>query len=208
MEIEVTVLTVGPIQTNCYIVNKKGESSCVVIDPGAEEEKIAAYIQKKGMKNEAILLTHGHFDHITGVSGLISLAGGKVYACEKEREILMDPNMNSSALMGYEVALEPEIFLRDRQKFTVAGIEFEVMHTPGHTAGGCCYYQREEGLLFSGDTVFMESVGRTDFPTGNSRELLDSLRNKILTLPPEVQIYPGHGPDTTVAYEMANNPYA
>lgn len=208
MEIEVTVLTVGPIQTNCYIVNQKGGTSCLVVDPGEDAEKIADYIQRKGLKNEAVLLTHGHFDHVTGVHPLVSLVGGRVYAFDQERELLMDANLNGSAMMGYEVALEPECFLRDGQRITVAGIEFRVIHTPGHTSGSCCYYQEEEKLLFSGDTIFMESVGRTDFPTGNGRQILDSLRNKILTLPSEVQIYPGHGPDTTVGYEMANNPYA
>jgi glyoxylase-like metal-dependent hydrolase (beta-lactamase superfamily II) len=208
MEIEVTVLTVGPIQTNCYIVNQKGNNSCVVVDPGEEAEKIAAYISKKGLKNEAVLLTHGHFDHISGVSELVSLVGGKIYAYEGEKELMMNPDMNGSTMMGYQIALEPECLLKDKQKITLAGIEFHVIHTPGHTAGGCCYYQPEEKLLFSGDTIFMESVGRTDFPTGNSSKLIDSVRNKVLTLPSEVHIYPGHGPDTTVAYEMANNPYA
>lgn len=208
MEIEITILTVGMIQTNCYIVNRKDESSCIVIDPGAEAKKIAEYIERKNLKNEAILLTHGHFDHIMGVKELISLVGGEVYACEEERELLADPEMNVSSSMGRSASVTPDHFLRDGQHFTVAGIEFEVIHTPGHTKGGCCYYQKEEKLLFSGDTVFMESVGRTDFPTGNSRELLQSLREKILTLPSEVQIYPGHGPDTSVGYEMAYNPYA
>ena len=205
---EITVLTVGPVYTNCYIVNKEGSASCLVVDPGDEGEKIASYIKKKNLSCEGILLTHGHFDHITGVSELISLVGGKVYACEKERELLMDPQLNASALTGQEVALEPEILLRDDQHFEAAGLAFRVIHTPGHTKGGCCYYSEEEKILFSGDTIFMESIGRTDLPTGNGRELLDSVRNKVLTLPDDVKIYPGHGPETNVAYEAANNPYA
>lgn len=205
---EITVLTVGPVYTNCYIVNKEGSKSCLVIDPGEDAEKIADYIRKKSMKLEGILLTHGHFDHITGVSKLVSLAGGKVYACREEKEVLANPQLNGSVMMGYEVALEPEVFLRDGQQLTLADLQFRVIHTPGHTKGGCCYYAEEEKILFSGDTIFMESIGRTDFPTGNSRELMDSIRNKILVLPDEVQIYPGHGPDTSVAYETANNPYA
>lgn len=205
---EITILTVGPVQTNCYIVNKEGSTSCIVIDPGEEADKIASYIRKKGWKNEGILLTHGHFDHITGVSELVSLVGGKVYAYEGEKELMGDPRQNGSMMMGYELALEPECLLRDRQKFSVAGMDFKVLHTPGHTKGSCCYYAEEEKILFSGDTIFMESVGRTDFPTGSARELIDSVRNKVLMLPSDVKIYPGHGPETTVAYEMANNPYA
>ena len=205
---EIAILTVGPVQTNCYIVNKEGSSSCIVIDPGEEAEKIAAYIGKKGLKNEGILLTHGHFDHITGISGLLSLVGGKVYAYETERELMMDPRQNGSVMMGYELAMEPERLLRDGQVLSIAGMDFKVIHTPGHTKGSCCFYSEEDKILFSGDTIFMESVGRTDFPTGNARELMDSVRNKVLSLSPDVTIYLGHGPETDVAYEMANNPYA
>lgn len=206
---EVTVLTVGPVYTNCYIVNKENDSTgCVVIDPGEDAEKIASYIRKKNLTCEGILLTHGHFDHITAVSELHSLVGGKIYAYEKEKELLADPMLNSSAMVGYEVGIEADVWLRDGQMLEIAGMQFQVIHTPGHTTGGCCYYAESDKLLFSGDTIFMESIGRTDLPTGNSRELIDSVRNKVLTLPNDVTIYPGHGPKTTVAYEVANNPYA
>lgn len=207
-KMEITILNVGPVCTNCYIVNREGSKSCLVIDPGEDAEKIAGQIKKNGFDCEGILLTHGHFDHITGVSGLLSLVGGKVYACEEEREVLSSPQINASVMMGYETALEPEVWLRDGQILDVAGITFRVIHTPGHTRGSCCYYAAQDKVLFSGDTVFMESVGRTDFPTGNERELLDSVRNKILTLPDDVTIYPGHGPKTNVRYEAVNNPYA
>lgn len=205
---EITILTVGPIQTNCYIINREGSSDCVVIDPGEEADKIASYVSRKGLKNQGILLTHGHFDHITGVSGLVSKIGGKVYAYEGEKELMMDPGQNGSVMMGYELALEPECLLRDGEILSIAGMDLKVIHTPGHTRGSCCYYAEEEKILFSGDTIFMESVGRTDFPTGSARELIDSVRNKVLSLPSDVKIYPGHGPETSVAYEMANNPYA
>lgn len=205
---KITVFTVGPVSTNCYIVYQESSSACVVIDPGAEAQKIASYIKKEALSCEGILLTHGHFDHIMGVSELVSLAGGKVYACDKERELLGDPQLNASSMTGYETALEPECFLRDGQVLEIAGLQFRIIHTPGHTRGGCCYYAEEDKILFSGDTIFMESIGRTDLPTGNERELLASVRNKILTLPDDVRIYPGHGPETSVAYEAANNPYA
>lgn len=205
---EVTVLTVGPVFTNCYIVNEEGKDSCLVIDPGDEAKKIAEYIQKRNKKMEAILLTHGHFDHMIGVRELMSLLGGKLYAYQDEKELLMDPQLNVSNQIGYEMSLEADVLLRDHQKITVAGMTFEVIHTPGHTKGSCCYYSEEHQTLFSGDTIFMESVGRTDLPTGNERELIDSVRNRVLTLPSNVKIYPGHGPETNVAYEVANNPYA
>ena len=120
----------------------------------------------------------------------------------------MDPRQNGSVMMGYELAIEPENLLRDGEILSVAGMAFKVIHTPGHTGGSCCFYQEEEKILFSGDTIFMESVGRTDFPTGSAKQLIDSVRNKVLVLPSDVQIYPGHGPETSVAYEAANNPYA
>lgn len=205
---EITLLMVGPIQTNCYVASKEGSASCVVIDPGEEAGKIADYMKKKELVCEGILLTHGHFDHITGVAELASLTGAKVYAYEGERELMMDPAQNGSVMVGYEVALEPENLLRDNQILSIADMDFQVIHTPGHTVGGCCYYAKDEKVLFGGDTIFMESVGRTDFPTGNGRQLIDSIREKILVLPEEVQIYPGHGPETSVGYEKQNNPYA
>ena len=205
---EITILTVGPIQTNCYIAAMDGKNECIVIDPGEEADKIAGYIEKKGLTCQGILLTHGHFDHITGVPQLAARTGAKVYAYEGERELMMDPEMNGSALVGYEMALEPEILLRDGQTLEIAGIKFKVIYTPGHTVGGCCYYEEEQKVLFSGDTIFMESVGRTDLPTGNGRLLLESVRERVLTLPEDVQIYPGHGPETTVGYEKRNNPFA
>lgn len=208
MEIEIAMMTVGAIQTNCYIVNQKGSRECVVIDPGDEAEKIDAYLKKKGLSSRGILLTHGHFDHIMGVTRLQALAGGSLYACEEERELLADPDMNVSRMTGGETALEADVLLRDGQTLALAGMEFKVIHTPGHTIGSCCYYLEKEKILFSGDTIFMESVGRTDFPTGSGRQLLESVRERVLTLPPDVRIYPGHGPETSVAYEKQNNPYA
>lgn len=208
MDIEITMLMVGAIQTNCYIVNRKGSTDCIVIDPGDEAEKIASYLEKKGLSNQGILLTHGHFDHIMGVSKLQSLAGGTLYAYEGEKELLADPGLNVSYMVNEETALEAEVLLRDGQTLEIAGMDFTVIHTPGHTTGSCCYYLEQEKILFSGDTIFMESVGRTDFPTGNGRQLLESIRSRVLVLPPEVQIYPGHGPETSVAYEKQNNPYA
>lgn len=207
-KMDISVLTVGPIQTNCYVVHQEGNSQCVVIDPGEEAAKIADFLKRKGLECKGILLTHGHFDHITGVAELAAATRAKTYAYEDEKDLMMDPALNGSSLMGYEVALEPEVLLKDRQNLEIAGMRFQVIHTPGHTKGGCCYYSEEDKVLFCGDTLFMESIGRTDFPTGNGRELIDSLKNRLLVLPGDVTAYPGHGPETTIDYEQANNPYA
>ena len=208
-DIAVKQVVVGPIQTNCYIVYKKGASSCVVIDPGYDGERIAGFIKEQGMSLDAVLLTHGHFDHFEGVPALTAELPAKVYILDLEQDLIRDPKKNGSAgLMRREKAIEVENVCHDGEVLKLAGIEFKVIHTPGHTAGGCCYYIEEKGLLFAGDTIFMESIGRTDLPTGDMSEILRSIREKILTLPDYVKILPGHGPVTDVAYASAYNPYA
>ena len=135
--------------------------------------------------------------------------GGKVYILEDEMDLITDPMKNGSmGLMGSGSAIEPECTVRDGEILSLAGMDFKVIHTPGHTKGGCCYYLEDEGVIFVGDTIFMESIGRTDLPTGSMKEILSSVREKILTLPDDTKILPGHGPATDVAYEAANNPYA
>lgn len=199
---------VGGVGTNCYIVRKKDSDVCVVIDPGDSGRELANFIKENGLKLEDILLTHGHFDHIMGVTDLMAQAGGRLCALEEERALLEDAGLNLSAMTGGAVSLQADVFLRDRQVYEAAGMKFTVIYTPGHTKGSCCYYMEKEGLLFSGDTLFLESVGRTDLPTGNSSAILTSLREKVLTLPPEVKVFPGHGPETRIGYERENNPYA
>lgn len=199
---------VGAVGTNCYIVRKEGSDKCVVIDPGDSGRELAKYIKEEGLSVEDVLLTHGHFDHIMGVSGLVAEAGGKVCILEDEADLVKDTGLNASSMIGVSVSLEADVLLRDGQVYESAGMKFEVIHTPGHTKGSCCYYMKEEGVLFSGDTLFMESIGRTDLPTGNGRAIMDSLNQKVLTLPEEVKVFSGHGPVTDIGYERANNPYS
>ena len=124
-KMDISVLTVGPIQTNCYVVHQEGNSQCVVIDPGEEAAKIADFLKRKGLECKGILLTHGHFDHITGVAELAAATRAKTYAYEDEKDLMMDPALNGSSLMGYEVALEPEVLLKDRQNLEIAGMRFQ-----------------------------------------------------------------------------------
>lgn len=199
---------VGNVGTNCYIVRRENSARCVVIDPGDSGRELAKYIKDNGLVLEDILLTHGHFDHIMGVKALMADAGGRLCVLEEEKDLLEDPGLNVSAMAGGAVSLQADVLFRDGQVYDTADMKFEVIHTPGHTRGSCCYYMRDEALLFSGDTLFLESIGRTDLPTGNSSTIINSLKEKVLTLPADVKVFPGHGPATDIGYERENNPYA
>lgn len=201
-------VVVGSVGTNCYIVHKKDSEHCFVVDPGDSGDKIANYIRNQKMILDHILLTHGHFDHIQGVRDLKNAIRCEICALDIEKELLSDARMNVSAMTGRPEELEADIWLRDGQQFESAGIAMKVIHTPGHTKGSCCYFLEEQKVLFSGDTLFMESVGRADLPTGNEKDLMQSVREKVLTLPGETKVFSGHGPATSIEYEQANNLYA
>ncbi len=201
-------VVVGSVGTNCYIVHKKDSEHCFVVDPGDSGDKIANYIRDQKMILDHVLLTHGHFDHIQGVRDLKNAIRCEICALDVEKELLSDARMNVSAMTGRPEELEADIWLHDGQQFESAGIAMKVIHAPGHTKGSCCYFLEEQKVLFSGDTLFMESVGRADLPTGNEKDLMQSVREKVLTLPSETKVFSGHGPSTSIEYEQANNPYA
>lgn len=203
-------IVVGMVQTNCYFVTNTSTKETLIIDPGAEEKRILDYLREKELKPCAILLTHGHFDHIMAVNELRQALSVKVYACKEERELLEDTALNCSYDFGKPYQVVADVLLKDGAEFSAAGFSVKLLHTPGHTAGSCCYHVvAEEGqeALFSGDTVFMESVGRCDLPTGNVRKIVESLK-KLLKLEADLLVYPGHGPRTSIGYEQKNNPYA
>ena len=194
-------------QTNCYYVYREGADEIVIIDPGSNGEMVYDDIKGLGFEKIAgILLTHGHGDHTGGARRLKELSGAKIYAYEDEAEILKDPEKNLSGWFGTAYGFDADEYFHDKQTFTMAGVEFTVFHTPGHTKGGCCYYVEEDGVLFCGDTIFNGSVGRTDFYSGSLKELARSIRDRILTLPDETKLYSGHGDRTTVEYERNYNP--
>ena len=199
---------VGPIQTNCYFLYREDTKECLIIDPGYEADKIEAYVQKKQLHEAGILLTHGHFDHITAADEVRKKFQTKIYASGKEKELMADPRMNVSVMMGESVSLKADVWLEDGQELEMLGETMRCILTPGHTGGGMCFYFPKACMLFSGDTLFQESVGRTDFPTGSSRELIRSVREKLLVLPEAVRVYPGHGLMTTIRDEQMFNPYA
>lgn len=207
-KMRVKSLIVGMVQTNCYLVYDEETKQTAIVDPGDGADIISSECKKLGLKPEAILLTHGHFDHIMAAAALREEWGLKIYACEKELEVLRDGSKNM--MLTYyrkSYALEPDVMVRDGETFEVAGFTWKVIETPGHTIGSCCYYVEDEDVLFSGDTLFHQSYGRVDFPTGNAMEMLASVK-KLLGLPEDVMVYPGHMDATTIGFEKKYNPLA
>ena len=189
----ITTLPLGMLQTNCYIIENEGR--CLIIDPGDEAEKLEAYLQERGLTPEAILLTHGHFDHVGAVKTLAADTDCRVFLCENDLAL---PKVMTRDLLHYTDAFT------HGQELTLAGLTFTVHHTPGHTPGSVCL--RFGDILFTGDTLFAGSIGRTDFPCGSNREMMDSL-DYLKTLEDHLTVYPGHGPSTTMGREKQYNPY-
>ncbi len=205
---QVRCYTLGGIQTHCYFLINEETKETLVVDPADHEEVIADKLDKWGLKLKGILLTHGHGDHMMAASGLRERYGVPLLAHEAESELLLDPWMNqSAALFGRPVSLKADRLLKDGEMVGLAGLSLEVLFTPGHTPGGCCYYSKEDQVLISGDTLFCGSVGRTDFPGGSMRTLLSSVGSKLLPLPDETRVYPGHGEMTVMEQERKYNPY-
>ena len=200
-------MVLGGCQTNCYFVYREGSNRVIFIDPADDGQYIYNTLKSKGFEVEAILLTHGHFDHIWGCSKLRQLTGAKVYALDKEEELLQSSALNVSEDAGRACTVKANQFLKDHEQITILDIPFEVLATPGHTQGSCCYYFYEDGILLSGDTLFEESVGRTDLPTGSLSELTRSVKKQLDPLPDEVKVYPGHADATTIGHERHYNPF-
>ena len=206
-DIQIQCMVLGAVQTNCYIIENTALHRALVIDPADNAEAITKVLKEAEMELEAILLTHGHFDHGLAAPALSSAMRAQVYANEAEAPLLADPHMTASFMVGREFAMEPDVLVRDGQELQLAGVRIQVIHTPGHTAGGTCYYLPEYGILFAGDTLFAGSVGRTDLPTGNGPRLIASIKEKLLVLPGETLVLPGHGGQTTIENESKFNPY-
>lgn len=208
-EIKVGRIVMGVCQTNCYFLYREGQQEVIVVDVPDKGRYLNETLEKNGFRVAGIFLTHGHFDHIWGAEELKEAAGSQVliHAHEAEKEILTDAHKNVSDQAGRPATLEADVYVKDGQEITVAGMTCKVIATPGHTAGGCCYYFEEEGFLLSGDTLFQESVGRTDFPTGSMSTLVRSIKEKLFVLPDETTVFPGHGDSTTIGEEKKYNPF-
>ena len=215
-QIKIGKMVLGVCQTNCYFLYREGGAECIVVDPADQGVNIFRALQKNGFRVAGILLTHGHFDHIWGLDELRDAANAaadedaepaKAYAYEAERVLLQDADKNVSRQAGRPCKTYADVYVKDGQEITIAGMTCKVIATPGHTAGGCCYYFEEAGFLLSGDTLFAESVGRTDFPTGSMSTLVRSVRERLFVLPDDTKVYPGHGESTTIGHEKEYNPF-
>ena len=197
----------GIISTNCYLVINEDTKQAVVIDPAACPSYLMSHIKSEGLKVEAILLTHGHFDHIMGIDGFLSEFDVPVYVHGDDADAMEDPVLNQSSTYTSGYTFGKARYLRDHQTLELAGYTFQVIHTPGHTKGGCCYYVASEDVLLSGDTLFQNSVGRTDFVNSSTSDLVHSVREKLFLLPDDTMVYPGHMGETKIGHEKKYNPY-
>lgn len=198
---EIRSLVLSDFQTNCFIVYDDETKEAIIIDPASSPERVADKIVSFGCTPKAILLTHGHGDHIGAVEELKKKYNIKVYAQKEEKDVLENPEINLSYMMGDNISFSPDVLLEDGQVSTIAGFKIKTIHTPGHTKGSCCYLFEEYGVLFSGDTLFYGSYGRTDFPTGSTSQLMRSIKEKLLVLDPTTVVYSGHGSETTIGDE-------
>lgn len=201
------VLELGMLPTNTYAIWNEETKECVLVDPSDGFEEIVEFMEKEELVPACVWLTHGHEDHFGAVNDLKRKYGLLTYIMKEEEEAIISTVYNLSGKMGHPRVTEPDMFFLDNQTVSVLGTHMTALLTPGHTVGGGCYYFPEEKILFSGDTLFRESIGRSDFPGGDTLTLLRSIKEKLMPLPDETVVYPGHGPSTTIGHERNYNPF-
>ncbi|MCI6138609.1 MULTISPECIES: MBL fold metallo-hydrolase [Clostridium] len=207
--IRIETWVLGAVSTNCYLVYNEDSKEAVVVDPAGNYPFISNKCRELGVTPSAVLLTHGHFDHMLAAPEIRRAFQLKIYASETEDAMLADPGLNlSERFQGMPLGFHADEFVTDGQELTFLGVTWKVLETPGHTAGSVCYYIPEERLLLAGDTLFRESYGRTDFPTGSSSQIVHSILDRLFVLPDDTTVYPGHGELTSIGYEKQCNPMA
>lgn len=199
-------LVLGGLQTNCYVLGDEESKECAVFDPADDADRIMSVVNRYGLKVKYIILTHVHIDHIMALDKLKKITDSKIVVHSAEANLLNDETGTLAQLFG---AVPPEskadVTVSDGDTLCIGNAEVKFIHTPGHTVGGMCALCGDE--LISGDALFSESVGRTDFPGGDHSQLISSIKNKLLTLEDKICVHPGHGPSTTIGHERVYNPY-
>ena len=199
-------MSLGDMQANGYIVSDENTKDAVIFDAGAEAQRFEKYLTENDLKLNAIVLTHAHFDHIGACREIKDKYNVPIIICEGEEDVISNPNINLTDRFVQGYTLEYDKVLKDGEKYSFGNLEFTTIRTPGHTPGCACYYFEKEGIMITGDTIFKLSIGRTDFPLGDTDEMMKSLE-KLARMDENIILYPGHGPSSTIGQEKMYNPY-
>ncbi|MFH1775148.1 MAG: MBL fold metallo-hydrolase [Chloroflexota bacterium] len=198
-------LVVGPLATNCYLVGAEATKAGMIIDPGGSAGEILDAVKYLGLQIGLIVLTHGHIDHIGALEDVRKATGAEVAIHQDDAFYLEERSVSAVFGLPYPDCSPPDRLLKDKDRIDIDELSFEVLHTGGHSPGGICLLGN--GALFSGDTLFNYGIGRSDFPGGNGRLLLENIRSRLMPLPDSTVVYTGHGPDTTIGAEREGNPF-
>jgi glyoxylase-like metal-dependent hydrolase (beta-lactamase superfamily II) len=202
------ILIVGPLRCNCSILGDETSLEAIVVDPGDDIPTILSVLDKHNLTVKQIVITHAHIDHIAGAQRLKRVTGAPILYNENDLPLVEMMEMQAGWLgIPTPEVLPPDDTLDDGKRIAIIGLTGSILHTPGHTQGSVCLYLPNQSLLLAGDTLFAGSVGRTDLPGGNARQLIASINNRLLTLPDDVTVIPGHGPKTSIAEEKETNPF-
>ncbi len=205
---KITCMPSGPLGVNTYLVVDENTKEGFIVDPGGYNPKLTKKVIDEGIRIKYIVLTHGHADHISGVNEhLDDFPDAKVVVHTNEKPMLEDPRANQSIMFGSAQTVKGDIFVNDGDELEVGNLKLKFIFTPGHTPGGMCIYVESEDVLFSGDTLFRQSIGRTDFPGGSFRDLADAVHTKLFILPDKTVVLPGHMGQTSIGFEKGNNPF-
>ncbi len=204
----ITNLPSGALQANTYLAVDEKTNEGFIVDPGGYNKVLTKEVRDNDVNIKYIILTHGHSDHICGVNEhKAEFPDAKIVAYKDEEAMLENPNLNQSPGFGVPYSTKADILVSDGDELKVGDVTLKFIHTPGHTEGGMCIYVEEAKALFSGDTLFRQSIGRTDFPGGSYKEIMDSIRKKLFLLPDDTNVFPGHMGTTSIGFEKENNPF-